>query len=164
MAFETARSLRRLAHLEPFHLFAGASPAPQLPWLHSPLRSLPEDTFLREVEQRYGGVPREILADPEMRALAEAILRADFSMVETYSHAQEAPLSCGITVFGGTRDHMVKRAELEVWRQQTLGQFRLQMLNGDHLFLRSCRRQLVQAIAGVLETCFEVQENVGFSR
>ena len=148
VAFECARNLRRALRLQPEHIFAGASPAPQLPWNHSPMRSLPEDRFLSEMEKRYGALPREVISDAEMRALVLPILRADIAMIEEYKYSPEAPLDCHITVFGGLKDHMVKRSELEAWREQTSGRFLLRMFDGNHLFLKSHKDQLLHSVAG----------------
>jgi medium-chain acyl-[acyl-carrier-protein] hydrolase len=155
LAFECALQLRRAHSVEPFHLFVGASPAPQLPWPHSPLRSLPEEEFLREMENRYGALPREVLADAEMRALVLPIVRADVTIIETYKYLAEPPLNCDLTVFGGLADRMVKRPDLEAWRDRASGRFRLQMLDGNHLFLKSCRAQLLESIASELNSCCE---------
>jgi medium-chain acyl-[acyl-carrier-protein] hydrolase len=158
VAFECAQNLRRTHRLLPTHLFAGASPAPQLPWNHSPMRSLPESEFLSEMERRYGALPREVISDAEMRALVLPILRADITMIEKHTHSPEAPLDCNITVFGGLQDHMVKRSELEAWREQTSGRFRLQMFDGNHLFLKSHKDQILLSIAGEMNLSSEGSE------
>jgi medium-chain acyl-[acyl-carrier-protein] hydrolase len=155
VAFECALNLRRNLQREPEHIFVGASQAPQLPWKHSPMRSLPDDQFLSEMAKRYGALPHEVISDPEMRALVVPILRADITMIETYEHLPESALNCDMTVFGGVRDHMVKRAELESWREQTSGRFRLQMLDGNHLFLKSHKDQLLLSIAREMNSCRE---------
>ncbi len=152
VAFECALNLRRNLRLNPLHIFVGASQAPQLPWKHSPMRSLPEDLFLSEMDKRYGALPHEVISDPELRALVVPILRADITMIETYEHVPESPLGCDITVFGGAQDHIVERAELESWREQTSGRFRLQMLDGNHLFLKSHKDQLLLSIAGEINS------------
>jgi medium-chain acyl-[acyl-carrier-protein] hydrolase len=148
VAFECALNVRKNLGLEPVHIFAGASQAPQLPWKHSPMRALPETEFLSEMARRYGALPAEVISDAEMRALVVPILRADISMIEKYVHLPESPLSCDMTVFGGMRDHMVARHDLESWRELTTGRFRLQMLDGNHLFLKSHRDHLLHSIAG----------------
>ena len=155
IAFELALNLRRALSLQPSHLFVGASPAPQLPWPHPPIRSLPENNFFSVLQERYGALPREVIADAEMRALVLPILRADVTMIETYTYSPEAPLNSDITVFGGLRDEMVRRHELESWRERTAGRFRLEMLDGDHLFLKARRAELLQLIASELNSCCE---------
>ncbi|HEY2647254.1 MAG TPA: alpha/beta fold hydrolase [Candidatus Acidoferrales bacterium] len=148
VAFECALNLRRNQLPQPVHIFVGASPAPRLPWDHSPMRSLSEDRFLSEMEKRYGALPPEVISDAEMRALVLPVLRADITMIEKYIYSLETPLDCDITAFGGLKDHMVKRSELEAWREQTSGRFRLQMFDGNHLFLKSHKDQLLISVAG----------------
>ncbi len=146
LAFETARALRRILGRQPVHLFAAAAPAPQLPWEHSPLRSLPEPEFIDEIQKRYGRIPSQVLADTEIRQLLLPVLRADVGMVETYQYSSESPLDCGITVLCGDQDHMVSRGSAEAWRAQTSRDFSLLVLPGNHLFLQTQRLQLVRRI------------------
>jgi len=150
IAFETARWLRRISRVEPSHLFVGASPAPQLPWVHPPLRTLAEEELLREVEKRYGGVPRQVIEDAEMRALVLPILRADVSMVETYVYTNDAPLGCGITAVGGRHDSMVTKNDLQGWAVQTTESFRTLTLEGNHLFLQTHKQELLELISAEL--------------
>ena len=115
------------------------------------MRALPEDEFLSEMAKRYGALPAEVIADAEMRALVVPILRADISVIENYSFLPEAPLNCDISVFGGSADQMVKRQDLEPWQELTSGRFRLQMLDGNHLFLKSHQDHLLHFIAGEMQ-------------
>lgn len=150
VAFETIRALRRNRQSEPCHLFVGASRAPQLPWPYAPLHLLEEQEFIRQIQKRYGGVPREILEDAELRALLIPTLRADVQLMETYRYTQEAPLDCAITAFGGSTDYTIEPSALEAWGEQTSGSFRLHTLPGDHFFLHSARRQVLSAIVNDL--------------
>ncbi len=151
IAFETVRQLRRLSLSLPAHLFVGACPAPHLPWQHARLSGLDDNDFLREIQLRYGGIPAQVIADREMRELLLPILRADVDMLESYDYdATALPLECGITAFGGTEDRMVRQPVLAEWRHQTCSAFRLRMLPGDHFFLQTARRQLMDEIAAQL--------------
>lgn len=150
IAFEVSRELRRRGHVEPHHLFVGACQAPQLPWPHPLLHLLEEGQFIEQVQRSYGGIPNQILEDPELRTLLIPGLRADVRLVETYRYRPEPPLNCPITVFGGASDRTVDDWALEAWRHQTCGAFRVHMVPGDHFFVHSDRRQLLSTIAGGL--------------
>jgi medium-chain acyl-[acyl-carrier-protein] hydrolase len=152
IAFEVARRLRRTLGIIPDHLFVAASPAPQVPWSHPPVRFLREGEFLREIQRRYGGVPSEVMDSAEVRDIFVPILRADVTMVETYVCLLDAPLDCQITAFGGTDDLMVSQSSLEAWQQQTSSQFSLHKLQGNHLFLRSARNTLLELIGSGLKS------------
>lgn len=150
IAFETIRQLRRSGKALPAALFVSASRAPQLPWPHAPVRQLGDVELLTEVHRRYGSVPEVILQDAELRELLTPTLRADMSVIETYRYEAEAPFEFPVVAFGGDTDRMVSPPELEGWREQTVGAFRLRMVAGDHLFLQSARGILLEEIGAVL--------------
>jgi medium-chain acyl-[acyl-carrier-protein] hydrolase len=150
IAFEVARALRRSGWSQPAHLFAAASPAPQAPWPHPPMHGMQEDQFLDEIQKRYGGVPKQVVEDPEMRALLIPMLRADVTIMETYTYQAEVPLGCAITAIGGAADHTVRPAVLDRWRDQTSGNYALHVLEGDHFFLHTKRQRLLALISAEL--------------
>jgi medium-chain acyl-[acyl-carrier-protein] hydrolase len=151
IAFEVSRELRRRQHVGPAHLFVGACQAPQVPWHQPVLHQLAEEQFIEQVQNRYGGIPRQVVSDPELRALLVPALRADVRLVETYKYTPEPPLSCPITAFGGAADGTVEPWTLDAWRQQTRNDFQIYTVPGDHFFVQSSRQRLLQAIATVLQ-------------
>jgi medium-chain acyl-[acyl-carrier-protein] hydrolase len=150
IGFEFARSLRRDGGPEPAHLFVSGHYAPQLPRKTPPTYDLPEPEFVEEL-RRLNGTPREVMEHPELMQLMIPILRADFKLVQTYAYADEPPLGCPITAFGGTDDPEVSRDSLAAWREQTSGAFSLQMFPGDHFFLHASAPLLLRALAPRLE-------------
>ncbi len=149
LAFELARELRREFLPQPVRLFVSGCGAPQEPYLYPPIHTLPEAKFLAEL-QRWGGTPLEVLAHQELMQLLLPALRADFALRETYAYADEPPLDCPISAFGGLDDRWVSRESLDAWRAQTYAAFSLQLLPGDHFFLASSRPRLLAAIAETL--------------
>jgi medium-chain acyl-[acyl-carrier-protein] hydrolase len=146
LSFELARLLRRRHGQSPVGLCVSAHRAPQLPDRGPALHALPEPAFWEEL-RRLNGTPPEVLAHAELRQLIEPILRADFTVCEVYTYADEEPLACPITAFGGLQDHDVTREELAAWREQTRGAFALRMLPGDHFFVNTARMLLLQTLA-----------------
>lgn len=150
ISFELARRLRSGWQPEPSQLFVSAYRAPQLPRSREMLHDLPAAEFLRQVF-RMGGTPPAVLMNKELVSLILPILRADFTMYEAYTYAREEPLLCSITAFGGEQDTLVTVRELQDWREQTRGTFKLCMQPGDHFFLQSSQQQLLQVIASDLQ-------------
>ena len=74
------------------------------------------------------------------------LLRADFTMNDTYAYADDTPLDCPITCFGGQEDPETTNEQLSAWRQQTNGAFTLTMFPGGHFFLDNARTLLLQVI------------------
>jgi len=146
ISFELARRLRRERQQEPIHLFVSGRSAPQLPDEEPPAHNLPEPEFLEEL-RRLNGTPKEALAYPELMQILIPILRADFSVCETYIYTEEPPLACPISAFGGTQDSDVSREDMEAWRRQTRASFTLRMFSGDHFFLHSAEEQLLTILA-----------------
>lgn len=144
LSFELARELRR-GRLEPMEIFVSACHAPQIPESNI-LHDLPESKLIEELK-RLNGTPKEVLENPELLSIVLPTLRADCMITETYIYKHEPPLSCPISVFGGLQDPLVKREELEGWREQTSGLFSLRMLDGDHFFLHSSEQVLLLALS-----------------
>jgi medium-chain acyl-[acyl-carrier-protein] hydrolase len=146
ISFELARYLRRTEGLEAAHLFVAGRRAPQIPGTRKDTHNLPEPEFIEEL-RRLSGTPEEVLTNPELMRLMIPLLRADFSLAETYVYEDEPPLPVPITAFSGLDDTEVSREELEAWRVHTNGTFSLRMLAGDHFFLHSARAFLLRAIS-----------------
>ncbi|MBY0278544.1 alpha/beta fold hydrolase [Candidatus Binatia bacterium] len=155
LAFEVAQALRCRGRT-PLHLFVSATLPPQLCRPARRLHELEREALVRELV-RLGGIPPEILAD---RAFLERVLkpvRADLEAFETHEFAPGAPLRCPITVFGGTRDPSVSRRQLEEWSLHTEAEFALQMLPGDHFFVRAPQSGLLAAVRARLDSAMELR-------
>ena len=144
IAFELARHLRRAGGEGPTHLFLSGCRAPQRACAIT--YNLPEPEFLAEI-RRLNGTPPEVLEQPELLAFMLPLLRADFAVVQTYEYAEEPPLACPLTVFGGLQDEDVSVESLEAWREHTSAAFSLRMLPGDHFFLHSSQGPLLEVIS-----------------
>jgi medium-chain acyl-[acyl-carrier-protein] hydrolase len=153
ICYEVVRSLRKKNGPMPVHLFASGCFAPHLPD-PNPIHHLAHDEFLKEL-CRLGGMPREVLESQELMELILPSLRADFTATETYIYNDEPPLPVPISVFGGWRDPLTTRESLEAWRIHTTGYFSTRMLPGDHFFLHSVERVLLELIVSELRqaTC-----------
>jgi medium-chain acyl-[acyl-carrier-protein] hydrolase len=138
---------------EPPQLFVSAHRAPQLPLSREMLHNLSAAEFLRSVF-RMGGTPPAVILHKELVSLLLPTLRADFTIYETYTCSREEPLACPITAFGGEQDTLVTVRELQGWREQTHGSFKLCMLPGNHFFLQGSQQQLLQIIAADLQKSF----------
>lgn len=146
VAFELARELRRSYGKEPVHLSVSARSAPHLPLRHAVVHQLPDDLFLEALDQRFNAIPPAIRDEPQMRALYLPVLRADVTLLETYEHTTDAPVSCSITAYGGVEDPEFGNGELEGWQQHTASAYRLRMFPGGHFFLNPERSKLISDV------------------
>ena len=144
-SFEAARLLRRTYARSPVHLFVSGRRAPQIPDSDSPIHTLPDAEFLKEL-RHLNGTPEAVLANEELMQLLLPTLRADFAVLETYTYQTESPLNCPITAFGGLQDPEVSCEMLEAWQEQTSATFSLQMFFGDHFFIHTAQSLLLQSL------------------
>jgi medium-chain acyl-[acyl-carrier-protein] hydrolase len=150
IGFEVARQLRRTGHLSPFHLIVSGRLAPQLPAATPPIHRLPDADFLAEL-QRYNGTPAIVLENAAVMNVFMPILRADLAMNETYVYQPEAPFDFPITAFGGLEDSQVSQAALSGWAEQTTANCRIELLPGNHFFLKEQKMAILQHIASLCE-------------
>lgn len=146
ICFELARYLRKSGERGPKHLFVSGRSAPQLTAEDKATYDLPEDEFVQELAS-LNGTPNEVLENPELMRLMIPILRADFSVCQTYVYNEELPLDCSITAFGGLQDSAISREKLEAWQIHTNKSFKLRMLPGDHFFINGSRYLLIKALS-----------------
>ncbi|NEP48241.1 MAG: thioesterase [Moorea sp. SIO3C2] len=152
LAFEVARQLRTDNDPEPIHLFACACSAPQIPVQKPYIHKLPKSVFVAELSRRYNAIPESIRKDKAMMQLFLPSLRADLTMLETYTYTMDKPLSYPISVFGGFQDNAISIDNLEAWRQQTNSSFIIQMLSGDHFFLHNNKLSFLRALSQQLSS------------
>lgn len=146
ISFEVARNLRQLNCPTPLHLIVSGRHAPQLPAPTPPIHQLPDTEFVEKL-YRYNGTPEKVLKNAELMKLFLPILRADFTLNETYVYISEPPLGCPISAFGGLQDEQVSHASIAAWREQTYSHFSMHMFSGDHFYLKSQQKELLLAIS-----------------
>lgn len=146
VAFEMMRHLRAQGLPLPAHLFVAARRAPQMPENTTPLHNLPGDSFVKGIQSRYGGIPEAIMQDAELMAAFTPVLRANFTMIETYTYRDEEPFDIPIAAFGGTRDKTTSETELSAWGRQTKRSFSYQLFEGEHFFIQQHQSSVLDTV------------------
>jgi medium-chain acyl-[acyl-carrier-protein] hydrolase len=137
LAFEVAREMRRRKYrVAPSALIISARSAPQLRNRTPSLAHLNGVNLIRQVMELYGGIPPQVLADPELIELMVRVIKADLQIVENYQYSPESPIECPIIAFGGSDDPWVPEHDLNAWHQQTTGSFALHTYPGGHFYFR----------------------------
>ena len=147
LAFELARRLRARA---PAHFVASGLTAPQFHSAGRTLHTLPEPDFIREIQERYGGIPKAVLDDPAYLSVFVPALRADIKMAETYRYVDQPPLLCPITVFSGEEDRLANHQGLQGWGAQTQGRFGVKMFPGGHFFVNTARETVLEEMSRIV--------------
>ncbi len=145
VSYEAARALNSRSINQPIHLFVSGRSAPQIPDPNEPIYHLPDPAFLEKIRQ-FKGTPGEILENEELVQIFLPILRADFTLNETYLFKPGNKLVCPITVFGGKQDPRVPYDNLSAWGDLTQRGFRLQIFPGEHFFIHSEQGQILESV------------------
>jgi len=145
VAFELVRRLRRTGLPAPVRLIVAGCAAPHLPNSRSPIHKLSDNAFLDRLAGGLAAVPDAVQHRPDLLARILPGLRADFTMLETYTYRPENRLDCPITALGGTADPTMPADALAAWAEHT-STFSLQMFPGDQFFLTTAEDRVLAAI------------------
>jgi medium-chain acyl-[acyl-carrier-protein] hydrolase len=98
------------------------------------LHTLSATAFLESV-RRLGGTPPQLFEHPELVKLFTPLLRADFTISETYTPLSGPPLACPLWVCAGVDDPMVDDAGLRDWENHGTAEVAVEWLPGGHFLL-----------------------------
>ncbi|MEV0170175.1 alpha/beta fold hydrolase [Streptomyces sp. NPDC050803] len=160
LSFELARELRRRGARAPVLLAVSGWPAPSGVPAHVPITTLPDDRFLAEVAT-LGGMPDEVLAEPDLIDVLLPSLRADFGVCERYRYEPGEPLDTRLIVFGGTQDPMSTMDGLRGWRAESTRPVRVRQYPGGHFYLIEHATAVVGAVVDEIRGVLAEGSTVG---
>ena len=67
-------------------------------------------------------------------------------MGESYTWMDGPPLPVPMSVFGGVADSFMTFEDLTAWRGLIAAPFGCKYFSGGHLFLHSCRKELIEGL------------------
>jgi medium-chain acyl-[acyl-carrier-protein] hydrolase len=149
-ASQVAIALQNAGAQTPTHLFLSSRQPPDSPSPVAPLSHLDDNSFLNELDSRYGAIPKEIRAAPDVLALLLPALRADIAALEAIEGATCKALPAPVTALGGDEDHLVSEAALTAWRNWAPRGFHSRIFPGGHFYLDACRAAVINEIVDVL--------------
>jgi len=150
IAWDAAQALADQGGPLPARLILSGRRAPGVPDRDPPLRHLPDEQFVGEINRRYGGIPPQVAADRDIMALLLPGLRADIAALETHEPDIGTALDVPLTVLGGTEDERARAADLEAWRKHTTCSFRMKTFAGGHFYLNEHRKAVVAEVLNEL--------------
>lgn len=148
LAYECARRLQLSGGPAPTLLVVSSAEGPSVRHIADPLHLLSREEFLARVAG-YGGMAPQVLADPDLLAMVERVLRADYRVVERLRYSPGPPLTAPIAVIGGRQDRFVSEQALRAWAAETTTGFSVHMLDAPHYLLQHAGG-VVGALLGAL--------------
>jgi surfactin synthase thioesterase subunit len=134
LAYELARRLSSAGAARPTMLILSSTDGPSVRRIDDPLHLLPRRELLSRVVE-FGGMAREVLDDPDLMAIFERILRADYRVIERLEYSPGPPLDVPITVVGGRHDEFATCPGMAAWSAETTKEFSLHLLDAGHYIL-----------------------------
>ena len=134
LGFEITRELRRTGGPLPIALVVAACRPPDQVDTHlSGISTRPDRELLARLVA-LGGLPTEVVNEPELVDLILPMLRADFGWLDAYRFVDEDPLPVPIVGFAGTDDPALTPVEMVGWVRHTAAGLALTTLSGGHFF------------------------------
>jgi pyochelin biosynthetic protein PchC len=149
VAFEVCLQLEKYFGISPEKLIASGQEAPHLPLTKSVAG---DDDAVVENIRRMGEPSSGILDDPDLRALALPVIRADFGLIEAYRPQPLKSISAPLVSYIGTSDPDVTVEGAEAWAQESRGTFRLRTFEGAHFYLSDCRPEFTSSVIADIGT------------
>ena len=147
--FELTRQIRARGLPLPQYLFPAGYRSPERPNPKSNIHHLSDDDFVEELRD-YEGTPESFFEHEELVKAMLPMLKADFSVHETYKCYQAEPLPVPILAFHGRQDPVAPESEMLGWAAHTSAEFELYPLPGEHFFLHATRPLLMRKILNAL--------------
>jgi len=150
LAYSLAQHRISLGLPAPQAVIVAASPAPHLP---SPLHGLHllDDQRLAAELVQYGGLPAELLSEPDWLELLIPTVRADLRICESFRVTREPPLPCPLHIFGGRVDPLVSPGMLAAWSTYSVRPQPVRIFPGGHFLFREPDEELVAAVRSIVD-------------
>lgn len=133
IAYELEKRMEKRGKTAQCFLVSG-SRIPSIPE-PNPIYQLSDDEFKKALG-RFEGTPKEILENQELLDFFLPMLRADFTMDETYYDKEITVLRSPIEAFGGRKDREADEEAMKEWEKYTESSFRCHMFEGGHFYIR----------------------------
>jgi surfactin synthase thioesterase subunit len=105
-----------------------------------------DEALIDEVDRRYGGIPAEVRAVPELVEYFLPSLRADLELAANYAYRPGPPLGVPLTVFAGDQDATVPAGTLTGWHRHTTADCESHRLTGGHFCLNDHEERVLDVI------------------
>lgn len=145
IGYELTRSVEARMLPMPRRLFLSSHRAAHIPAVRPFVNSLPTTQLIARLRD-LGGTPTELLDSAELMEIYAPAIRADFAMIESYSHQPGALVLSPVTVLSGADDSSIALLDIEAWDQLVAARPISRIFPGSHFYHLNHRSELVQMI------------------
>ncbi|WP_161519935.1 thioesterase II family protein [Bacillus cereus] len=144
ISYELCKELCKEDKPLPLHLIISSCRVPHLTKVKKSVHDLSDDE-LAEKLKILNGSPEFILKNKDFQELYFPMIRADFSIAESYHSNEFYRLPIDISCFLGDHD-TVSEADVLGWEEYTLKKFNYQLFNGDHFYLKENTEEIINYV------------------
>jgi surfactin synthase thioesterase subunit len=156
LAFELTRYCMRHSLPMPKHLFVAGCNAPQYRGQSARLHELGDEALI-DALRNFNGASAKMLSNSDLKALALPAIRADLALLADYQYHPSPPLDIPITVLAGKLDEHVSPIQTQGWQKETIATCRIDRFEGDHFFVDSDRKAVLdylrEGLVNFIEPC-----------
>jgi medium-chain acyl-[acyl-carrier-protein] hydrolase len=148
IVYELNKKIKEAGLKAPVHAFFSGSKPPHMRDSKA-LYKLPDDEFKDEIF-KMEGTPKELLENKELLEIFLPVLRADYTIVDTYKCNEECiKLNCDMSVLYGKKDD-VTVDEIVAWKNYTNRDCKIYGFEGGHFFIHNNIENIVKIINNTL--------------
>jgi surfactin synthase thioesterase subunit len=150
IGYELTLRLEAAGAAAPKCLFVSSRRPPDVPSSDQAIHDLPDREFVDALRERYGGLPEEVVREPELLRLVLPAIRADLRALETYRPAPGRRIRCPIRAYGGVHDLRPTPDELRGWERLSTEPLTVRLFDGGHFFIADHREALLRDVVDTL--------------
>ncbi|SDM25909.1 Acyl transferase domain-containing protein [Catalinimonas alkaloidigena] len=149
VGFELVRHLRRQGGPQPMRLLLTGTIPPHLTPLWREKESIRETAVFTNSEEKILSLLNYI-DDVDFLKQILPVMKKDMPLIMSYYYHEEAPFPFPVTVFAADQDEVVEMEEIQHWRDQTTGDFTLEVVEGDHWFLSRNQERILACLSELI--------------
>lgn len=150
VAFEISRRFETTKKNIPLLLIAVSRNSPNYKSPLAHIHKLKDTDFISEVQTRYGGIPKQVLQDPEMMQIFLPILRNDLRLFELYVYQETGLLGIPTTVCFGKEDTLISKDKIQLWDSVCKNPVDYRIFNGSHFFTETSGNEFFSTLNSIL--------------
>lgn len=158
LSFEITRYCHARQLPMPVHAFFSGCSAPQMRNPSDNMHLMSDHDLMQKLKE-YNGTPPAVLANQELMELVLPMIRADFSLVETWKYRSMPLLAVPISVLAGKKDDRSSDEQVQGWQRESSGPFAVHWFEGDHFFIHGENEQVRTCVEQTLQLWLAHSDN-----
>jgi polyketide synthase 12 len=150
IGFELIRYLRMHFGVTPLQLFITGTIPPQLTKKWKDTDSIRETAVFSNSEEKLLSLMTYI-DDVEFLKRILPVMRKDMPLIMSYLYVEQARFDFPVYAFAADKDEVVLPEQIKCWKEQTMDEFNMEVVEGDHWFLSRNKELILSRLTEALQ-------------